>query len=131
MSVVVDSSVLVAALVDASPNGQWAERVIEEHPVFGPEILFAETTNILRRLELADHISGFEAASAYQDSMQLNLESYPFRPFAERIWELRSTLTGYDAWYVAVAEGLDLPLATLDSRLARAPGTRCRFLLPE
>lgn len=53
-----------------------------------------------------------------------------FAPLADRIWELRSNVTAYDAWYVALAETLDLSLATLDLRLAQAPGTRCAFLLP-
>ena len=51
-------------------------------------------------------------------------------PFAERIWELRANVTSYDAWYVAVAEAAGLPLATLDSRLARANGPNCKFILP-
>ena len=130
MSVVVDSSVLVAATIDAGPNGQWAERVISEDSIFGPEIVLVEALNILRRLELANQVTSFEATSAYQDCMQLSIESFPFSPFAERVWGLRDTLTCYDAWYVAVAEALDLPLATLDGRLARAPGPKCRFLLP-
>lgn len=33
-------------------------------------------------------------------------------------------------WAEAVAEQCNLPLATLDQRLARATGPRCRFLLP-
>jgi predicted nucleic acid-binding protein len=49
-------------------------------------------------------------------------------PFAERIWELRHAITSYDAWYVAIAEALRLPLATLDKRLARARGPKCEFL---
>ena len=32
----------------------------------------------------------------------------------------------YDAACVALAEGLACPLVTADSRLARAPGVRCR-----
>jgi len=39
-------------------------------------------------------------------------------------------VTCYDGWYVAIAELLDAPLATLDGRLANSPGPRCRFLLP-
>jgi predicted nucleic acid-binding protein len=39
-------------------------------------------------------------------------------------------VTCCDGWYVAVAELLDAPLATLDGRLANLPGPRCRFLLP-
>jgi len=43
----------------------------------------------------------------------------------ERCWELRANLTTYDAAYVALAELIDAPLVTLDSRLADAPGPRC------
>jgi len=49
---------------------------------------------------------------------------------AERVWELRANLSSYDAWYVAVAELADVPLATMDLRLARATGPQCEFLLP-
>jgi predicted nucleic acid-binding protein len=50
--------------------------------------------------------------------MQLDMELFSFDPFADRIWELRHTVTSYDAWYVALAEALRLPLATLDARLS-------------
>lgn len=130
MSIIVDASVLVAAAIDAGPNGKWAEQVVSSDSIHGPEIVLAETVNILRRLELAQQVTTFEASSAFQDCMQLRIECYPFEPFAERVWELRNTLTSYDAWYVAVAEALSLPFATLDARLARAPGPRCAFLLP-
>ncbi len=38
--------------------------------------------------------------------------------------------TTYDAVYVALAEQLDVPLATLDQRLAAATGPRCTFATP-
>lgn len=47
---------------------------------------------------------------------------------ARRVWELRDDLTAYDAAYVALAELLDAPLVTLDSRMARAAGPRCRIV---
>lgn len=62
--------------------------------------------------------------------MQLSLETFGFDPFADRIWELRHTVTGYDAWYVALAEALQLPLATLDSKLSTATGPKCAFITP-
>ena len=130
MSVVVDASVLVAAAVDSGAEGQWAERLVETEPLSAPELAQVEATNILRRLELAGVIESSEATSAQRDLMRLELDLFPFEPFAERVWELRSNLTSYDAWYVAVAELIAAPLATLDAKLPRAPGPRCRFLLP-
>jgi len=95
-----------------------------------PELIFVEATNILRRMELSRQITSAEANTAQDDLMLLHLESFPFEPFAERVWELRHSVTSYDGWYVALAEGLGLPLATLDGRLGRARGPRCRFLMP-
>lgn len=46
-------------------------------------------------------------------------------------WALRHNLTAYAAWYVAVAELLDAPLATLDQRLVTSPGPTCRFMTPK
>lgn len=51
----------------------------------------------------------------------------PLAPLLQRIWELRETLTAYDAAYVALAERLDGPLITCDGKLPGASGPRCRF----
>jgi predicted nucleic acid-binding protein len=131
LSVVVDSSVLVAALLDSGPQGLWAETIVAQGALHAPELARVEATNVLRRLERARQITRPEANSAHDDLMQLDLELFGFDPFAERVWELRHTVTSYDAWYVALAEALRLPLATLDSRLARSKGVACDFLLPK
>jgi predicted nucleic acid-binding protein len=130
LSAVVDASVLVAALIDSGPDGIWAEQVLESGALSGPELLAVETTNVIRRLERAKKVTPLEATSAHLDQQRLAIELYPFAPFASRIWELRHILTSYDAWYVAVAEALDVPLATFDRRLARAKPVSCEFLLP-
>jgi len=131
LSIVVDASVLVRALaVDSGPDGQWAETLIEGGALHAPELVYVEVTDVLRKLERAKDITPADAIAAHEDLMELNLELFSFEPFAERIWELRHNLTSYDAWYVAVAEGLGLPLATLDERLARTSGPTCDFLTP-
>jgi predicted nucleic acid-binding protein len=130
VSSVVDASVLVAATADSGAEGVWAEDVVRSGSLIAPHLALAEATNILRRLELAGKLGRVEASAAARDLLLLDLELVPFSPFAARAWELRTNVTSYDAWYVAVAEELDLPLATLDRRLAAASGPRCRFLLP-
>ncbi len=127
---VVDSSVLVAALVDSGPAGLWCERITATEFLVAPHLAVVESLNILRRLELAGQVTELEAASAQADLHDLEIELLSVRPFEERIWGLRHNLTCYDAWYVAIAEVLELPLATLDRRLAAATGPRCEIHLP-
>jgi predicted nucleic acid-binding protein len=130
LSIIVDSSVLVAALIDTGSDGTWAEQILASGPLLAPELVRAEATSMLRRLEQGRRITTPEANAAHDDLMQLELELFSFDPFAGRIWELRHTVTSYDAWYVALAEALGLPLATLDERLSRATGPTCEFLTP-
>ncbi|MGH8636746.1 MAG: type II toxin-antitoxin system VapC family toxin [Burkholderiales bacterium] len=130
MSAVVDASVLVAALVDSGPHGQWAEEILAAGSLHAPELALVEAANILRRLERAKQLTTPEANAAYEDLVHVNMELFSFDPFSDRVWELRHTVTSYDAWYVAVAEALALPLATLDQRLCRATGPTCHFLTP-
>jgi predicted nucleic acid-binding protein len=131
VSLIVDSSVIVAALIDTGSDGVWAETVVDDQVLYAPEHVRVEVTNVLRHLELAKQISTAEVNGAQEDLTQLEIEQFPFEPFAGRIWELRQTVTSYDAWYVAVAEELEYPLATLDRRLVKAVGPKCRFLTPE
>jgi predicted nucleic acid-binding protein len=130
VSTVVDASILVAATTDAGPDGTWAEDVLADGAIVAPHLVLAEATNILRRLERARKLTSLEAAAAQRDLVALDMLLVPFEPFAERVWQLRRNVTSHDAWYVAVAEALDAPLATLDRRLSRAPGPACRFRLP-
>ena len=130
MTSVIDASVLVAALVDSGQESRWAEDAIAGDDLASPELALAEATNTLRRLELAGDISLFEAASAQADLMKLDIMLFPFAPFAERVWALRSNLTSYDAWYVALAEALNCPLLTLDRKLSGASGPVCDVITP-
>ena len=130
MTVIVDASVLVSALVGSGTEGRWSELLIEENQMSAPELVMAETINSLRRLEGSGQITRREADSAFRDLLDFEISLHPFEPFAGRIWELRFNLTSYDAWYVALAESLDCPLATLDARISRATGPTCEVLLP-
>lgn len=126
----VDSSVVVAALVDSGPVGQWAERTLRESDLAAPHLLPAEVANVLRGAMIKGDITSDTASLAFTDLVDLPIHLLPFEPVADRVWHLRDTLTSYDAWYVALAEALDARMATLDHRLATALGPACRFVVP-
>ncbi|MGO9560635.1 MAG: type II toxin-antitoxin system VapC family toxin [Acidimicrobiales bacterium] len=123
----IDASVMVAALVDAGPVGSWAESVLLSGPLAAPHLLPIETANVLRRLALAGDISADVAALAHRDLLAIRMELFPYAPLGDRVWELRPNVTAYDASYVALAELLGAPLATLDMRLTRLKSVTCEF----
>ena len=131
MGVVVDASVLVAAVLDPGPDGDWAARVLADEHLAAPQLAPIEAANALRGAALARKISHPEATAKYRQIIDLGMELLDFEPFARRIWELRFNLSPYDAWYVACAESQGVPLATLDARIRRAPGPTCGFLMPD
>lgn len=128
--IVIDSSVLIAALVEDTEDAVWARTIAANPDMHGPELVLAETMNGIRRSELNLGISTVQAEFARNDLLRIGLSLYPFTPFAERIWDLRHNLTCYDAWYVALAETLGCPLVTLDHRMSRASGVQCQVLTP-
>lgn len=65
------------------------------------------------------------AELALLDLAELPMKRAAHRPLLARCWELRASVTAYDAAYVALAEALEVVLVTADRRVARAPGIRC------
>jgi len=130
VTLVIDASLVVSALIDAGSTGTWAESLLIAAPLSAPHLMPVEVANILRRAVTAGDISTDVASMAHIDLLDLRVELFPYAPFAPRVWELRANLTSYDAWYVALAESLGSKVATLDLRLARATGPRCGFATP-
>jgi predicted nucleic acid-binding protein len=126
---VIDASMVIAALVDSGANGRWAEALLTSDSLAAPHLMPAEAANILRRSAAAGVISAEQASFAHADLLDLRVELFPYAPFAGRVWELRENVTCYDAWYVAIAEDINAPLATLAARLANTPGPRCQFVV--
>jgi predicted nucleic acid-binding protein len=118
-------------LVDGGPSGQWAANALRSaSDLLAPHLATFEAANILRRHQLAELITADQAAQAHADLLDLALELWPYELLARRAWELRENLSIYDGSYVALAEMMSTPLATLDSRIARAPGVRCVIVSP-
>lgn len=129
MRVVVDASAVVAALIDSSDVGAWCAEQLASNDLAAPHLMPFEVANILRRTVLRGALEAGEGTAALHDLDLLTVSLVPFAGLFERLWQLRATLTAYDAGYVATAELLDCPLVTLDRRLAAAPGLTCPVLV--
>lgn len=93
--------------------------------VAAPHLIDLETANAAKGLERSGDADHATARGMIDALLLMTIERYDHRPFLDRIWELRHNLSVYDAAYVALAEHLDSPLVTADTRLAGAPGIRC------
>ena len=120
----------MALLTDGGTVGEWVATRLVGARAAAPELAIYETANVLRRQVLRGAISAAEAGLAHADLQALTVDLWPYAACADRIWQLRGSVTVYDASYVAVAELLDAELLTLDATLARAPGPRCRIVTP-
>jgi predicted nucleic acid-binding protein len=128
--VVCDASVIVAALLDSGPDGQWAVARLTGVDVHAPSLLHYECANVIRRLELCGTVGADQAALAYANLLELNITMWPYEVLGGRVWQLRRNLTSYAAAYVALAETLSATFITLDRRIARHPGVECAIASP-
>jgi predicted nucleic acid-binding protein len=128
--IIVDSSVLVAALLADRDFGVWSAVAIAGSVVGAPSIAAFESANIIRRHAAAGLVDERVASLAHRDLALLTVEYWPYDAVAARCWELRHNLTIYDAAFVAMAEATDSPLYTLDMRLVAATGPNCEFITP-
>jgi predicted nucleic acid-binding protein len=128
--VVCDASAVVAVLLDSGSDGHWATARLRNADLFAPGLLPYECANVIRRAELSGAIGADQAAQAHADLLDLAVDLWPYELLANRAWELRANLSGYDAAYVALAEMLAIPLVTLDRRIVRAPGITCVVSAP-
>jgi predicted nucleic acid-binding protein len=85
-----------------------------------PHLIDLEIAQVLRRYVAAAAISAERGAEALADLADFPLTRYPHVILLTRIWQMRHSLTAYDAAYLALAEALDAPLITRDRALARA-----------
>jgi predicted nucleic acid-binding protein len=135
MLLAIDASFLACALLDTTPVGAWALtelRARDEEELCAPSIVRAETLSVIRRKLGRNEITTVDAEKAWRVACDLPVWELPLQGWlATRVWELLPNLTPYDGWYVAVAEYVRAPLATLDARVVRATGPRCQFLVPE
>ncbi len=122
-----DASIVVTALADDGPDGdRFRERLAGEH-LAAPHLIDIEVISAWRRLAAAGRLDERRAAFARADLRALPVRRVDHSPLVERCWDLRTTLTAYDAAYVALAELIGVPLLTADAKLAASPSPTCQI----
>jgi predicted nucleic acid-binding protein len=119
---VVDTSALLAALADRTPDAPLVSRLADDGDLHAPHLIDIEILQALRGLVRGGKLSADRADDVRTDVAALAITRYGHEALVGRVWALRDNLTAYDAVFVALSEALGVPLITCDRRLAAAPG---------
>lgn len=121
--IVLDASAAIEWLLQSPAGIKIDKRIFSvSESLHAPHLLDIEVAQVLRRYVREKTITTQRGQEALEDLGGLPLDRYPHDFLIPRVWELRATLTAYDAVYVALAELLDAPLLTCDGRIASASG---------
>ena len=121
--IVADASAVVEMLLCTPRGERCRERLLGADDILcAPHLLDVEVAQVLRRFALQAAIDAKRGAEALADLADLPLTRYPHGPLLRRAWQLRLSVSAYDAVYLALAEALDASLVTCDGRVARAHG---------
>jgi len=119
--IVVDASAVIE-IVAYRRIDALAEKFDRGGTLHAPHLIDVEVTHAMRGLVARGELSIDGSFLARRDAAEMSITLYPHALLLERAWQLRDTLSTYDAVYVALAELLPAPLVTCDARLAAAHG---------
>jgi len=91
------------------------------HDLHAPQLIDFEVVAALRGLTLRGHLSATRAQDVLTDFADLPIECWAYdHAFRQRAFQLRDTVSAYDAAYVVLAEALGCAFVTRDRRLAKS-----------
>jgi predicted nucleic acid-binding protein len=121
--IVLDASAVIEWLLQTSRGAKIDLRIFSpSESIHAPHLMDVEVAQVLRRYVRDKTITTHRGHEALEDLDDLPLNRYPHDFLLPRVWELRGTLTAYDAVYVSLAELIGAPLLTCDARIAAASG---------
>jgi predicted nucleic acid-binding protein len=121
--IVVDASAVLELLLGTDRARVAGERLLDaEESIAAPHLIDLEVTQVLRRYCRSNDLTPQRANEALEDLAALPISRYPHDLFVPRIWQLRHSLSAYDAAYIALGEALEAPVLTCDRGLASSTG---------
>ncbi|MFZ4301615.1 type II toxin-antitoxin system VapC family toxin [Streptomyces cinereoruber] len=123
-----DAGALVMLLADAGPVGEAVRERVKGERLLAPHLVDIEVTSALLGRHRGGKLTDRELDDACAAFAELPLRRSEHLPLLPRVRELYADLSPYNALYVALAEGYDVPLVTSDGRIrdgARATRATC------
>jgi len=121
---VVDNSVAIRWFIEDQAT-DYSRRVFDiveaGNFLHVPALWLSEFCNVIRRMEIAKHLNGKQAASiiALASLLPVHEITTPNLPEIYRLAK-KHGLSGYDATYLAAALSVNAPMATQDDDLSKA-----------
>ena len=101
--IVIDASALMEVLLASGVGARVRARLFREgETLHAPHLLDLEIVHVLRRYCMIGQMQPNRAEEALRYMGAFPMARYPHEPYVPRIWQLRHTLTAYDAAYVAL-----------------------------
>ncbi len=128
MNLVLDAS---AAVYVASSEAGFLQ--LREHRLYGPPLLWSESTSALHQTVWRGAISAALAGQALTAFLGAPIERTMPDDLMERAWRIADELgwaKTYDAEYVALAQIIGAPLLTRDARMRRGASRLIKAIGP-
>ena len=123
--IVIDASAVVEVLLDTDLGRRIEQRVWGDAAEMAnaPHLLDTEVLQVLSRLVRSRRLAAEHANHLVGDLVDLDLRRHGHSDLLERAFEMRDSVTAYDAMYLALAEALGGVLLTCDAKLGKAHGS--------
>ena len=125
---VLDASVILEILL-RRPAGLSVMERVDADERHAPHLVDIEVMHALRRLVHLRALSSADAELGIDTLPKLRIQRHSHQLLLPRIWQLRTSMTAYDAAYVSLAESLSTPLLTCDGKLSRSHGHHAEIIL--
>jgi predicted nucleic acid-binding protein len=117
--IVIESSAMVNALVGDPANPDLLALLADEE-LHAPALLDFEVASALRGHVMGGKLDPVQLDDAVEDFIAFRIERHPMTGLLSHMLDLRKNLTVYDAAYLVLAQALEAPIVSADTKLRAA-----------